>query len=146
MTDEGQGFVQLMQQLPQERLHDRHPRLIAMIERALALTIDYVKERKAFGKKIIDFQNTQFKLAELKTEATVGRVFHDDCVARHLAGGLDPVTALDGQVLAVGTAGQESSTECLQLFGGYGYMNEYPIARMYRDCARSASMAAPTRS
>ena len=83
-SEEGQGFVQLMQQLPQERLMIGTT-AVAMIERALALTIDYVKERKAFGQKIIDFQNTQFKLAELKTEATIGSVFYNDCVARHLA-------------------------------------------------------------
>jgi acyl-CoA dehydrogenase len=129
--DEGQGFVQLMQQLPQERLLIG-AQAIAMIERALAVTIEYVKERRAFGKAIIDFQNTQFKLAELKTEATVGRIFYNDCVARHLDGGLDAVTAsmcklwlTDLQCKLV--------DECLQLFGGYGYMNEYPIARMFRD-------------
>ena len=129
--DEGQGFVQLMQQLPQERLLIG-AQAIAMIERALAVTIEYVKERRAFGKAIIDFQNTQFKLAELKTEATVGRIFYNDCVARHLEGGLDAVTAsmcklwlTDLQCKLV--------DECLQLFGGYGYMNEYPIARMFRD-------------
>jgi acyl-CoA dehydrogenase len=129
--EEGQGFVQLMQQLPQERLLIG-AQAIAMIERALAVTVAYVKERKAFGKAIIDFQNTQFKLAELKTEATVGRTFYDDCVARHLDGGLDAVTAsmcklwlTDLQCKVV--------DECLQLFGGYGYMNEYPIARMFRD-------------
>jgi acyl-CoA dehydrogenase len=129
--EEGQGFVQLMQQLPQERLLIG-AQAIAMIERALAVTIPYVKERKAFGKAIIDFQNTQFKLAELKTEATVGRSFYNDCVARHLDGGLDAVTAsmcklwlTDLQCKVV--------DECLQLFGGYGYMNEYPIARMFRD-------------
>ncbi len=129
--EEGQGFVQLMQQLPQERLLIG-AQAIAMIERALAVTIDYVKERKAFGQKVIDFQNTQFKLAELKTEATVGRVFYNDCVARHLAGNLDTATAsmvkywlTDLQCKVV--------DECLQLHGGYGYMNEYPIARMYRD-------------
>jgi acyl-CoA dehydrogenase len=129
--EEGQGFVQLMQQLPQERLLIG-AQAIAMIERALAVTIDYVKERKAFGKAVIDFQNTQFKLAEMKTEATVGRIFYNDCVARHLAGGLDAVTAsmcklwlTDLQCKIV--------DECLQLFGGYGYMNEYPIARMFRD-------------
>src|SRR5690606_16753170 len=82
---EGQGFVQLMQQLPQERLQIGAT-AIAMSERALALTIDYVKERKAFGKTVMDFQNTQFKLAELKTEISVGRVFYNDCVARHLRG------------------------------------------------------------
>ncbi|XKL37788.1 acyl-CoA dehydrogenase family protein [Nitratireductor sp. L15S-10] len=129
--EEGQGFVQLMQQLPQERLLIG-AQAIAMIERALAVTIDYVKERKAFGQNVIDFQNTQFKLAELKTEATVGRVFYNDCVARHLDGNLDTATAsmvkywlTDLQCKVV--------DECLQLHGGYGYMNEYPIARMYRD-------------
>lgn len=129
--EEGQGFVQLMQQLPQERLLIG-AQAIAMIERALAVTIDYVKERKAFGQNVIDFQNTQFKLAELKTEATVGRVFYNDCVARHLDGNLDAATAsmvkywlTDLQCKVV--------DECLQLHGGYGYMNEYPIARMYRD-------------
>ena len=129
--EEGQGFVQLMQQLPQERLLIGG-QAIGMIERALALTIEYVKERKAFGKAIIDFQNTQFKLAELKTEATIARVFYNDCVKRNIEGGLDPVTASmvkywmsDLQCKVV--------DECLQLHGGYGYMNEYPIARMYRD-------------
>jgi acyl-CoA dehydrogenase len=129
--EEGQGFVQLMQQLPQERLLIG-AQAIGMIERALAVTIDYVKERKAFGRPVIDFQNTQFKLAELKTEATIARVFYNDCVGRHINGGLDAVTASmvkywlsDLQCKVV--------DECLQLHGGYGYMNEYPIARMYRD-------------
>ena len=90
--EEGQGFVQLMQQLPQERLLIG-AQAIGMIERALAVTVDYVKDRKAFGKAVVEFQNTQFKLAELKTEATIGRVFYNDCVKRHLNGGLDPVTA-----------------------------------------------------
>ena len=103
-----------------------------MVERALALTIDYVKERKAFGKAIIDFQNTQFKLAELKTEATIGRVFYNHCVERHVDGGLDPVTASMAKVLA-DRPSRKVVDECLQLHGGYGYMNEYPIARMYRD-------------
>ena len=129
--EEGQGFVQLMQQLPQERLLIG-TQAIAMIERALAVTIDYVKERKAFGKAIIEFQNTQFKLAELKTEATIGRVFYDTCVARHLAGGLDPSTASMAKYWLTDLQGKVVD-ECLQLFGGYGYMNEYPIARMYRD-------------
>jgi acyl-CoA dehydrogenase len=130
-SEEGQGFVQLMEQLPQERLMIGTS-AVAMIERALALTIDYVKERKAFGQKIIDFQNTQFKLAELKTEATIGKVFHDDCVARHLKGGLDPSTASMAKYWLSELQGKVVD-ECLQLFGGYGYMNEYPIARMYRD-------------
>ena len=130
-TDEGQGFVQLMQQLPQERLQIGTT-AISMIERALALTIDYVRERKAFGKAIMDFQNTQFKLAELKTEATVGRVFYNDCVARHIAGGLDPATASMAKYWLSDLQGKVMD-ECLQLHGGYGYMNEYPIARMWRD-------------
>ena len=130
-SEEGQGFVQLMQQLPQERLMIGTT-AIAMTERALALTIEYVKERKAFGQKIIDFQNTQFRLAELKTEATIGRVFYNDCVARHLDGGLDPATASMAKYWLSELQGKVVD-ECLQLFGGYGYMNEYPIARMYRD-------------
>ncbi|TIV70220.1 MAG: acyl-CoA dehydrogenase, partial [Mesorhizobium sp.] len=129
--EEGKGFVQLMQQLPQERLQIGTG-AIAMIERALALTIDYVKERKAFGKAVIDFQNTQFKLAELKTEATIGRVFYNDCVARHIDGGLDPVAASMAKYWLSDLQGKVVD-ECLQLHGGYGYMNEYPIARMYRD-------------
>ncbi len=111
---------------------DRQRRRSRMIERALAVTIDYVKERKAFGKAIIDFQNTQFKLAELKTEATIGRVFYNDCVARHIDGGLDPVTASMAKYWLTDLQGKVVD-ECLQLHGGYGYMNEYPIARMYRD-------------
>ena len=129
--EEGQGFIQLMQQLPQERLQIGGS-AIAMIERALALTIDYVKERGAFGRKVIDFQNTQFKLAELKTEATIGRVFYNNCVERHVDGGLDPVTASMAKYWLSDLQGKIVD-ECLQLHGGYGYMNEYPIARMYRD-------------
>lgn len=129
--EEGQGFIQLMQQLPQERLQIGTG-AIAMVERALALTIEYVKERKAFGKAVIDFQNTQFKLAELKTEATIGRVFYNDCVARHIDGGLDPVTASMAKYWLSDLQGKVVD-ECLQLHGGYGYMNEYPIARMFRD-------------
>ncbi|PWJ81647.1 acyl-CoA dehydrogenase [Pseudaminobacter salicylatoxidans] len=130
-AEEGQGFVQLMQQLPQERLQIGAT-AIAMIERALAVTIDYVRERQAFGKPILEFQNTQFKLAELKTEATIGRVFYNDCVQRHINGGLDPVTASMAKYWLSELQGKVVD-ECLQLHGGYGYMNEYPIARMYRD-------------
>src|SRR5262249_54529273 len=91
-TEEGQGFAQLMTELPQERLI-LSVHAVAMIERALALTIDYVKQRKAFGKAIIEFQNTQFELAECKSEATAGRVFLDHCIGRHVEGKLDTVTA-----------------------------------------------------
>ena len=130
-TEEGQGFVQLMQQLPQERLQIGGT-AIAMAERAIAITSDYVKERKAFGKAVIEFQNTQFKLAELKTEATIGRVFYNHCVERHLNGGLDPVTASMAKYWLTDLQNKVVD-ECLQLHGGYGYMNEYPIARMFRD-------------
>jgi acyl-CoA dehydrogenase len=128
---EGQGFIQLMSDLPQERMIVATA-AIGMIERALALTIDYVKERKAFGKAIIDFQNTQFELAECKSEATIGRVFHDHCIERHINGGLDTVTASMAKYWLTDLQ-NKIVDRCLQLFGGYGYMDEYPISRMYRD-------------
>jgi len=129
--EEGQGFIQLMTELPQERLLVATA-AIGMIERALRLTIDYVKERKAFGKAIIEFQNTQFVLAECKTEATVAKVFHDHCVERHVRHELDTTTASMAKYWV--TDLQNSIVDrCLQLFGGYGYMDEYPISRMYRD-------------
>jgi acyl-CoA dehydrogenase len=130
-TEEGQGFAQLMNDLPRERLivavHAQ-----AMIERALGLTIDYVKEREAFSKKIMEFQNTQFVLAECKSEATIGRVFHDHCVERYLNGSLDTVTASMAKYWLTDIQGKIID-RCLQLFGGYGYMEEFPISRMYRD-------------
>ncbi|MBL4784011.1 MAG: acyl-CoA dehydrogenase family protein [Cohaesibacteraceae bacterium] len=130
-SEAGQGFYQLMQELPQERL------LVAIqaqavIERALDVTIDYVKQRKAFGKRILDFQNTQFKLAELKTEASFSRVFLDHCIGQHLEGNLDGTTASMAKYKITDLQCQVVD-ECLQLHGGYGYMNEYPIARMYAD-------------
>jgi acyl-CoA dehydrogenase len=130
-TEEGQGFTQLMNELPQERLivalH-----AVAMMERALALTVDYVKQRKAFGKAIIEFQNTQFELADIKTETAVGKVFIDHCIERHVAGELDTVTASMAKAWATDMLGKVTD-RCLQLFGGYGYMDEYPISRLYRD-------------
>ena len=130
-TEEGQGFVQLMTELPQERLLIANQG-ISMIERALALTIDYVRERKAFGKAILDFQNTQFKLAELKSEATMARVFVNHCVEQHLQGALTQTTASMAKYLVTDLQCKVMD-DCLQLHGGYGYMNEYPIARMFRD-------------
>jgi acyl-CoA dehydrogenase len=130
-SEEGQGFYQLMQQLPQERLQIGAT-AIASVERALALTIEYVKERKAFGKAVIEFQNTQFKLAEMKTEAVVGRTFYDWCVAEHLEGRLTPELASMAKLWLTELQGRVVDS-CLQMFGGYGYMNEYPIARMFRD-------------
>ncbi len=130
-TQEGQGFAQLMSDLPQERLIVA-VHAMAMIERALRLTIDYVKERQAFGKKVIEFQNTQFVLAECKTEATLAKVFLDHCIGRHIAGELDTVTASMAKYWITDAQGKIID-RCLQLFGGYGYMEEYPISRMYRD-------------
>jgi acyl-CoA dehydrogenase len=130
-TEEGQGFAQLMSDLPRERLivavHAQ-----AMIERALALTVDYVKQRQAFGRKIIEFQNTQFALAECKSEATIARVFHDHCIGRYLDGALDTVTASMAKYWLTDLQGKIID-RCLQFFGGYGYMEEFPISRMYRD-------------
>jgi acyl-CoA dehydrogenase len=117
--------------LPQERLIVSVG-AVAMMERALALTIDYVRERDAFGKKIIDFQNTQFVLAECKSEATVARVFLDHCIERHVKGELDTTTASMAKYWHTDLVGKIID-RCLQLFGGYGYMDEYPISRMYRD-------------
>ncbi|HLN09143.1 MAG TPA: acyl-CoA dehydrogenase family protein, partial [Xanthobacteraceae bacterium] len=130
-TAEGQGFIQLMTELPQERLIVA-VNAVAMIERALALTIDYVKQRQAFGKRIIDFQHTQFELAECKTEATIARVFLDHCIGRHLEHALDTTTASMAKYWLTDLQGKVVD-RCLQLFGGYGYMDEYPISRMYRD-------------
>ncbi|MBI3436489.1 MAG: acyl-CoA dehydrogenase family protein [Proteobacteria bacterium] len=129
--EEGKGFAQLMTDLPRERLIVA-VHAVAMIERALALTIDYVKERKAFGKAIMEFQNTQFTLAECKSEATIARVFHDHCIARYLNAELDTVTASMAKYWLTDTQGRIID-RCVQLFGGYGYMEEYPISRMYRD-------------
>ena len=129
--EEGRGFYQLMEQLPQERLLVA-VQAMAAIERALALTLDYVKERQAFGKRILDFQNTQFKLAELKTEATIGQVFVNDCIARHVVGELDGTTASMAKYWTTDLQ-TKVTDQCLQFFGGYGYMNEYPISRLYAD-------------
>jgi acyl-CoA dehydrogenase len=130
-SEEGQGFAQLMTELPQERLIVATS-AVAMMERALHLTVDYVKARKAFGKPILEFQNTQFELAECKTEATIGKVFLDHCIERHIAGQLDTTTASMAKYWLTDLQ-NKIVDRCLQLFGGYGYMDEYPISRMYRD-------------
>ncbi|MFT6296002.1 MAG: acyl-CoA dehydrogenase [Glaciecola sp.] len=128
---EGKGFVQLMEQLPQERVIIAAG-ACAAIEKALRITSEYVKERKAFGKRILDFQNTQFKLAERYTEAKIARVFVDDCAVKLAEGKLDDATASMAKWWT--TQKQcEIIDECLQFFGGYGYMMEYPIAKMYAD-------------
>ena len=130
-TVEGKGFVQLMEQLPQERLIIAAG-ACAAIEKALRITSEYVKERKAFGKRILDFQNTQFKLAERFTEAKLARTFVDHCAMQLADGKLDNATAAMAKWWTTQKQ-NEIVDECLQFFGGYGYMLEYPIARMYAD-------------
>jgi len=128
---EGQGFYQLMQQLPQERMIIALG-AVASMHRAIELTTDYVRERRVFGQPLLDLQNTRFKLAECKTTATIAATFVDDCMVRLLDGKLDAATA----AMAKWWCSQrncEIIDECLQLHGGYGYMLEYPIARMYAN-------------
>jgi len=128
---EGLGFRQLMSQLPYERLLIAVP-AAAVIEKAVELTVDYTRNRKAFGQTVFDFQNTRFKLAECATLAHVVRSFVNDCVQRLLDGTLDDEAAY----MAKWWCSEQQckvTDECLQLFGGYGYMAEYPIARLYAD-------------
>ena len=128
---EGQGFYQLMGDLPYERALIAVNGVAAM-EGALEATIRYVKDRKAFGKSIAEFQNTKFKLAEVATKTHVARVFVDDCIAKVVAGTLDTVTASMAKYWVSDTQ-QEVIDECVQLHGGYGYMNEYLVCRMFVD-------------
>ncbi|MGF6349311.1 acyl-CoA dehydrogenase family protein [Variovorax sp. W2I14] len=128
---EGQGFFQLMSDLPYERTIIGVSALAAM-EGAYEATLDYVRDRKAFGKPIAEFQNTKFKLAEIATQIKVGRAFIDRCVEDLVAGRLDTATASMAKLWGTEAQGRVMD-ECLQLFGGYGYMNEYMVARMYAD-------------
>ena len=130
-AEEGNGFVQLMQQLPQERLA-LAVGAVASMERAIKLTTDYTRERTAFGRPMMEFQNTAFRLAERKTEAMIARVFVDWCIERLVAGDLDTVTASMAKWWC-SEKQVETADECLQLLGGYGYMQEYPISRMFVD-------------
>jgi long-chain-acyl-CoA dehydrogenase len=128
---EGMGFIQLMNELPQERLIIAVSGVAAM-ERALEETLAYVKQRKAFGKTVWDFQNTRFKLAEVQATVLATRAFVDACMAAHLKGEL----GVDRAALAKSWVSEQQCKvmdECLQLFGGYGYMMEYPIAELYVD-------------
>ena len=128
---EGQGFIQLMRDLPYERA------LLALggvagMEYALQLTVDYTRSRKAFGQALLEMQNTRFKLAEVKTQVHIARVFIDDCIAKLRDGKLDTVTASMAKLWITDTQCRVMD-ECLQLFGGYGYMKEYPISQLYAD-------------
>ena len=129
--EEGKGFYQMMQQLPQERLIIGCGAVGAM-EGAVERTIEYCKERQAFGGPILQFQNTKFKLAECKTKTTVARSFLDNCIEEHLRGELTVDKAAMCKYWLTDTQG-EVLDDCLQLHGGYGFMQEYAIAEMWTD-------------
>ena len=128
---EGHGFYQLMSDLPYERLIVALGGVAAM-EGGLQATKQYVRERKAFGKSIAEFQNTKFKLAEIATQARVAHVFVDRCIQDLLEGRLDTATASMAKYWITDTQ-QQVLDECVQLHGGYGYMNEYLVTRMFAD-------------
>ncbi|WP_368737549.1 acyl-CoA dehydrogenase family protein [Oceanospirillum sediminis] len=131
LGEENRGFVYLMQELPRERLGVASQALGAM-EGALQLTLDYVQERKAFKQRIADFQNTRFKLAEVKAQMETGRAYFNQCMQKYAVG---EMTTTDAAILKLMLSEMQCRTidECLQLFGGYGYTTEYPISRFYVD-------------
>ncbi|MGD2008538.1 MAG: acyl-CoA dehydrogenase family protein [Cellvibrionales bacterium] len=131
LGEEGMGFMYLMQELPQERLSIAASAITAA-ESALAMTVEYVKERNAFGKRIADFQHTQFQLAELDAEVSAMRIFIDRCSELHLTKQLSAVDASKAKLLATELQCKVVD-HCVQMHGGYGYMTEYPIARAYAD-------------
>lgn len=131
LGDEGKGFVYLMQELAWERIQVAISAAAAM-EAAVEMTVEYCKERKAFGQPLLEFQNTRFKLAEMKTITQVARTFVDECLSKVMVNELDAETA---SMAKLWTSDMQNKVidECLQLHGGYGFMWEYPIARMYAD-------------
>lgn len=142
LGEEGRGFYYLMEKLQQERL------IVAIetqveAEECLRLTLSYVKQRKAFGSRIADFQNTQFKLAEMATEIEIGRNYIDTLLAKHIAGE-EIVKEVSMAKWWISEMAKRVAAECLQLHGGYGYMEEYEIARRYRDIPVAAIYAGTT--
>jgi acyl-CoA dehydrogenase len=131
LGEEGKGFAYLMSQLPQERLLVAIG-AVAAAESAVNWTVDYVQDRKAFGAPLAEKQHVRFALTEAHTEVTVGRVFLDWCIARHLEGKLDTATASMAKYWLSDMQNRVIDA-CLQLHGGYGYMREYPIARAWAD-------------
>jgi alkylation response protein AidB-like acyl-CoA dehydrogenase len=129
--EEGQGFTQLVTNLPQERLSIGIA-AVAAARTALNTTLEYVKERKAFGKPVGSFQNSKFVLAEMDTEIDIAEHYTDDCVRALNAGELTAVDASKAKYWCTELQGRVVD-KCLQLHGGYGYMNEYPIAKAYAD-------------
>ena len=130
-ASEGKGFTQMMAQLPYERLMIAVAS-VATSEEAVKITTKYAKERMAFGAPLIELQNTRFKLAECKTESHVGRVFLDNCIQDFIAGRLDASTAAMAKYWLTDSEGRILD-QCVQMHGGYGYMTEYLIARMWAD-------------
>jgi acyl-CoA dehydrogenase len=128
---EGRGFAQLMTELPYERTI-LGVAGVAVIERALKLTVEHTRERQVFGQALIELQNTRFVLAEIKTEATIARIFIDRCIEDMVAGRMDTVMASMAKYW-ISDLQCKVVDQCVQLFGGYGYMLEYPIAQMYVD-------------
>lgn len=133
LGEEGKGFYYLMEKLQQERLLCAIQSL-ASVQRMIDITISYVKERHAFGRSISKFQNTQFKIAEMQSEATIGRIFVDRLIEEHMAG-KNIVNEVSMAKWWTTDLAQKVAIECMQLHGGYGYMEEYEIARRYRDVA-----------
>jgi len=131
MGAEGTGFATLMTELPQERLVIA-VQSMAMAQRAFDVTRDYVRERKAFGQAIADFQNTRHKLADMKADLQVGWSFVDQCLSQHVSGQLTPLAASTAKLWCSEMQGRLVD-QCLQLHGGYGYMREVEICRLYAD-------------
>jgi long-chain-acyl-CoA dehydrogenase len=131
LGEEGRGFAIMMEELPRERFTIAS-RAMGESQRAFELTLEYVKQRQAFGQAIFDFQNTQFTLADVKTSIEVGWAFHDQCLAKIGEGTL---TGEEGAMVKLWTTENNSQVmdKCLQLFGGWGYMSEYPISRFFID-------------
>jgi len=131
LGEENQGFAYMMRELPWERMQIAIAAIASAIQ-ALAMTIEYARERQAFGKAVLDFQNTRFKLAELKSELQIAQVFVDRCMELVLDDGLDATTAAMAKYWCTDLQCKVVD-ECLQFFGGYGYMHEYPISRAWVD-------------
>ncbi|MBM7702201.1 acyl-CoA dehydrogenase family protein [Metabacillus iocasae] len=131
LGEEGKGFYYLMDKLQQERLIVGITAQVAA-EEMVRMTIDYTKNRQAFGQPISKFQNTQYKLVEMATEVEIGRTFLDNLIRNHIEG-KDVVTQVSMAKWWITDMAKRVASECMQLHGGYGYMEEYPIARRYRD-------------
>lgn len=131
LGEEGAGFRYLMQELPRERL-GVGAQALGAVEGALALTLEYVQERQAFGQRVADFQNTRFTLAEIKAQLDVARAYFEHCVAKYRQG---TMSSTDAAILKLQLSELQCQAvdRCLQLFGGYGYTHEYPISRFYLD-------------